>query len=157
MNPERGHRSYPVMKPSLLVLAGALLLAAAGCASTPLSRIQSAREVYNSYPMEVQERIASGQVDVGFTTEQVRMALGKPDRVASRTTPDGTSEVWSYSDKGPRISVGLGLGVGGGGGSTRVGTGIGVSTGGRVLEKERTRVVFDQRGQVTAVEQVEGR
>lgn len=137
------------------VLAGGLLLAAAGCASTPASRIQAARDVYHSYPMEVQETIAAGQVDVGFTTEQVRLALGKPDRVASRTTPDGTSEVWSYSDKGPRISVGLGLGVGGGGGSTRVGTGLGVSTGGRVLEKEKTRVVFDQRGQVTAVEQVE--
>lgn len=145
------------MKPSLLVLSGGLLLAAAGCASTPSSRIQSAREVYNSYPMEVQEKIASGQVDVGFTTEQVRMALGKPDRVASRTTPDGTSEVWSYRDKGPRFSVGLGLGVGGGGGSTRVGTGVGVSTGGRDYDDEKTRVIFDQRGQVTSVEQVQER
>ncbi|HEY0969062.1 MAG TPA: hypothetical protein VGD88_16845 [Opitutaceae bacterium] len=145
------------MKPSLLVLSGVLLLAAAGCASTPSSRIQSAREVYNSYPMEVQEKIASGQVDVGFTTEQVRMALGKPDRVASRTTPDGTSEVWSYRDKGPRFSVGLGLGVGGGGGSTRVGTGVGVSTGGRDYDDEKTRVIFDQRGQVTSVEQVQER
>jgi hypothetical protein len=145
------------MKPSLLVLAGALLLAAAGCASTPSSRIQSARDVYHSYPIEVQEKIAAGQVDVGFTTEQVRMALGKPDRVASRTTPDGTSEVWSYRDNGPRFSVVLGLGLGGGGGSTRVGTGLGVSTGGRADEDEKTRVVFDQRGQVSAVEQVASR
>jgi len=140
------------------VVAGVLLFAAAGCASTPSSRIQSARDVYNSYPMEVQERIASGQVDVGFTTEQVRMALGKPDRVASRTTPDGTSEVWSYRDKGPRFSVGLGLGIGGGGGSTRVGTGVGVSTGGRRdYDDEKMRVIFDQRGRVTAVEQVQER
>ncbi len=145
------------MKLSLLVLSGLLLLAAAGCASTPASRIQSAREVYNSYPMDVQEKIASGQVDVGFTTEQVRMALGKPDRVASRTTPDGTSEVWSYRDKGPRFSVGIGLGVSGGGGSTRVGTGVGVSTGGRDFDDEKTRVIFDQRGQVTSVEQVQER
>jgi hypothetical protein len=145
------------MNPILLVLAGLLLLAAAGCASTPSSRIQAARDVYPSYPMEVQERIASGQVDVGFTPEQVRMALGLPDRVASRTTPDGTSEVWSYRDKGPRFSVALGIGVGGGGGSTRVGTGLGVSTGGRAYDDEKTRVVFDQRGQVSAVEQVESR
>ncbi len=85
------------------------------------------------------------------------MALGRPDRVATRTTPDGTSEVWSYRDPGPRFSVGLGIGVGGGGGSTRVGTGVGVSTGQRVYDDEKVRVVFDERGQVSAVEQVQRR
>lgn len=145
------------MNPSLGVLAGGLLLAAAGCASTTSARIQSARDVYDAYPMAVQEKIASGEVDVGFTAEQVRMALGTPDRVASRTTPDGTSEVWSYRDKGPRFTVGLGLGLGGGEGSTRVGTGVGVSTGGRDFDNERTRVVFDQRGRVYAVETVQSR
>lgn len=144
------------MKPFFGVLVVGFLLAA-GCTSTPASRIQSARDVYNSYPMDVQEKIAAGEVDVGFTAEQVRMALGKPDRVASRTTPDGTSEVWSYRDKGPRFSVGLGLGVSGGGGSTRVGTGIGVSTGGRDYDDEKTRVVFNQNGEVSAVEQVQDR
>lgn len=146
------------MKLSSRLVTGVLVLAAAGCASTPSSRIQSARDVYNAYPMEVQERIASGQIDVGFTPEQVRMALGNPDRVTSRTTPDGSSEVWSYRDKGPRFSVGVGLGVGGGGGSTRVGTGVGVSTGGRRdYDDEKTRVIFDQRGRVMAVEQVQER
>ncbi len=139
------------------LLVTGLALTLAGCVSTPTARIRADRSVYDSYPLEVQEKVAAGEVGVGFTPDQVRMALGRPDRVATRTTPDGTSEVWSYRDPGPRFSVGLGIGVGGGGGSTRVGTGVGVSTGQRVYDDEKVRVVFDERGQVSAVEQVQRR
>jgi len=144
------------MKPLIMAVVLGAGLAAAGCASTPASRINSNREVYNSYPMEVQEMIAAGEVAVGFTPEQVRMALGNPDRVATRTDPDGTSEVWIYRDKRSRVGFGLGVGIGGGGGSTRVGTSVGIGTGGRYYDDERMRVVIAQ-GAVTAVEQVHRR
>ena len=129
-----------------LLLVGLL----AGC-STVSSRIARDREAFDRYPLAVQEKIAAGEVDVGFTPEQVRMALGDPDRVATRTTPDGTSEVWGYRKKGPRFSVGVGVGVFGGGGSTRVGTGVGVNTGGNRPDDERLRVIFDH-GAVSAIE-----
>lgn len=143
------------VRTSLLIAGVALVLA--GCASTPSSRIQADRAAYDSYPLAVQEKIATGEVEVGFTREQVTMALGKADRVTRRTTPDGTSEVWSYRDRGPRFSVGLGVGVGSGGGSTRVGTGVGVTTGDRDWADERMRVVFDPNGQVSAVETMQRR
>jgi hypothetical protein len=129
-----------------LLLVGLL----AGCSSVS-SRIARDRDAFDRYPLDVQEKIAAGEVGVGFTPEQVRMALGDPDRVSTRTTPDGTSEVWGYRKKGPRFNVGVGVGVFGGGGSTRVGTGVGVSTGGDRREDERLRVVFDH-GTVSAVE-----
>lgn len=40
--------------------------------------------------------IRRGQVDIGFTGEMVRLALGEPDRISTRRDTDGTSEVWSY-------------------------------------------------------------
>ncbi len=136
------------MTPKLLATC-LLMVVLVGCSSVS-SRIERNRAEYETYPMAVREKIVAGQVDVGFTPEQVGMALGEPDRVSTRTTPDGVSEVWSYRAKRPRFSVGVGVGVFGGGGSTRVGTGVGVNTGDR-YDDERMRVVFE-RGEVAAVE-----
>ncbi len=141
-----------VMHKLLAILLLGMVLA--GCSSVS-SRIDRNRTEFESYPMAVREKIVAGEVDVGFTPGQVQMALGEPDRVSTRTTPDGISEVWSYRAKRPRFSVGVGGGVGvfGGGGSTRVGTGVSVGTGDR-YDDERVRVVFE-RGQVAAVEEVQ--
>lgn len=130
-----------------LALLGVGLLT--GC-STVSSRIDRNRAEFDRYPLAVQEKIAAGEVDVGFTADQVRIALGEPDRVSTRTSADGVAEIWGYRSKRPRFSVGVGVGIGGGGGSTRVGTGVGVQTGER-YDDERMRVVFE-RGAVTAVE-----
>lgn len=132
---------YPVTIVLLALLLG-------GCSSLS-SRIERNREVYNTYPLEVREMIAAGEVGLGFTAEQVTIVLGKPDRTYTRTTPDGTSEVWAYRAKRPRFSIGLG--VSSGGGSTRMGTGVGVSTG-EPHDDEHTRVVLTH-GHVTAIEQ----
>lgn len=79
------------------------------------------------------------------------MALGDPDRRYTRTTAQGTSEVWAYRDRAPRIS--LGLGIGGGGGSTAVGAGVGLTSGDRA--DDRVRVIFEQ-GRVSAIERKGG-
>lgn len=123
-----------------------------GC-STVDSRIARNREVFNTWPAAVQERIAAGQIDIGFTTDQVRVALGEPDRVFTRTTADGTSEVWSYRDRRPRIGFGVGVGIGGWHGGHGMGGGVGIGTGGGYRDDERLGVVFDRTGQVTAVEE----
>ncbi len=137
------------MKTKLLftsLLAG-LALATVGC-STTQSRASHARE-FASWPPAVQQTVLAGKIDVGFTREQVQVALGSPDYTYARTTADGTSEVWGYRDRGPRFSFGVGMGSFHG--NTAVGTGIGVSTGGHVDEK--VRVIFDRTGRVASVEE----
>ena len=133
--------------PLPVYLALALMTMSAGCASSPKSRISKNQDVYNSYPADVRSAIERGEVRVGFTAEQVKLALGAPDRVLTRKSDAGDSEVWVYRDKGPRFGVGLGVGMGGGG----VGGGVGVNSSGRDPD-ERMRVIFTA-GRVTAVEQ----
>jgi hypothetical protein len=127
----------------------ALVALVAGCASSPQSRIKKNQDAFDTYPAEVQAAIQRGEVVAGFTPEQVRLSQGDPDRVLTRTSADGNSEVWIYRDGKSKVGIGLGLGFGGG----SVGTGVGVSTGGREFDDERMRVVFTA-GRVTAVEQV---
>lgn len=128
-------------------LLAALLLAA--CGSTPATRIEDRQSVYDSYPPEVRSKIAAGEVDVGFTMEQVELALGKPARKSKRTTAQGVSEVWAYTRSAPsfRFGVATGFGIGSQGfGSVGVGSGTGDDN-----PEDRLRVVFDD-GKVSAVE-----
>ena len=64
------------------VCALALTLAAAGC-STVGSRIEKNRAQYETWPLPVREKVAAGQIDLGFTTEQVAVALGQEHLVAA--------------------------------------------------------------------------
>ncbi len=116
--------------------------------STPDSRISAGQAAFAQYPAAVQQKIRAGQVDVGFTPEMVRMALGKPNRSFVRKTEAGDTEVWGYHDNTPRFSFGVGVGSGGYHSGTAVG--VGMSTGGYDPE-EKIRVEF-RAGLVTAVE-----
>lgn len=129
---------------SVSLAALALLLAAC---STPASRIEDQQAEFDRYPVDIQQKIRAGNVDVGFTPDQVRLALGKPDRIYTRQNEAGTSEVWAYRDSSPALSFGLG-GFNFGGGSG-VGGGVGIGTGG--TEEEKVRVVFAG-GRVVSVE-----
>jgi hypothetical protein len=141
---------FEYMKKSLMLcLAVAFLIAGAGCASSPQSRIKDKQAAFNSYPAEVRAAIERGQVAVGFTPDQVRLALDEPDRVLSRTTEGGYSEVWIYREKNARFGLGLGVGMS----NNSMGGGVGVSTGGREFPDERMRVIFTA-GRVSAIEQV---
>ena len=130
------------------VLLAMVVVALAGCASTPADRISRNRATFDSWPADVQARVSAGQVAPGFTPDQVRMAVGEPDHVYTRTTAMGTDEVWGYREHKPRLSIGFG--IAGGGGSTRVGGGTVVSSGGP-YDDEVMRVIFFG-GRVTAVE-----
>ncbi|MBK9989485.1 MAG: hypothetical protein IPP19_01810 [Verrucomicrobia bacterium] len=129
---------------SVFVLCSFLL---AGCSTTD-SRIKNNQASFDAAPPAVQAKIRAGKIEVGFTAEQVTMALGKPDRRYSRTTERGTSDIWAYADSGPAFSFGVGMASGGGG--SMVGTGVGVSTGNDRYE-DKMRVVFEG-GRVTAIE-----
>lgn len=141
--------AFIIMKTSIqLGLSLGLAVLLAGCASSPQARIKKNPEAFNTYPAEVRTAIERGQVGVGFTPDQVRYALGDPDRVLTRTSESGNAEVWIYRERKSGLGLGLGLGFGGG----SVGTGVGVSTGGREFSDERMRVIFTA-GRVSAVEQ----
>jgi hypothetical protein len=118
---------------SFLPLAACLL---AAC-STVGGRIADHQTEFDQYPPQVQQQIRAGQVAVGFTPAQVRMALGKPDRVLEQTDASGQATLWIYTHSRPSLSLGLG---GFGGGSTAVGGGVGVATPGG--SDERARVIF---------------
>lgn len=132
-----------------LTLVAAML--AAGC-STVDSRIANNRAAFNSWPPAVQDKVVQGQIDVGFTPDQVRVALGEPDRVFTRTTADGTSQVWSYRDRGPRFGFGVGVGAGSFGrhGGSFGGVSIGTDSG--YHDDEKLGVVIDATGHVSAIE-----
>lgn len=131
-----------------LWLIAALLLGLGACA-TPDSRIRSNQALFDAYPPAVREKIRAGEVEVGFTPAMVRLALGEPARRYTRTTAQGTDEVWAYRGKRPRVSLGLGFGAGGG--SAAYGAGVSVG-GGEDRAGDRIRVVFTG-GKVVAVEQ----
>lgn len=136
------------LRTRITILLAAASLAA--CASSPAARIEDHRAAYDSYPPEVRSKIAAGEIDVGFTMEQVQLALGKPDRRFTRTTESGSAEVWAYTHyTGPHLSFGIGTGFGLG--SSGFGSvGVGSSTGPDNPE-DRVRVVFVD-GKVDAVE-----
>jgi hypothetical protein len=136
------------MRPFPLLLAICSVPFLAACASTTASRIADHRAVFAQYPAAVQQKIRSGQVDVGFTAEMVRLALGEPSRIFTRKVESGDSEVWVYHDDSPRFSVGFGLGSFGRHSATSVG--VATSTGGYDPE-ERMRVAFRD-GQVSEIE-----
>ena len=99
----------------------AVLLAALACASAN-SRISASQDVFDGYPPEVQERIRAGEVAVGFTEEQVLMALGKPDRRTKVVADDVAAEVWTWTKSKP--GFGIGIGTGSSVGNVGIGTGV---------------------------------
>lgn len=86
------------MKTSKLYLVVSALLLAVGLAgcSTPEARIKKSPEIFARLSVAQQDMIKKGEVGVGFDQEMVKLALGEPDRILSRTDAKGTTEVWSY-------------------------------------------------------------
>jgi len=68
----------------------------AGCVS-PDARIKRSPEMFARLSTEQQVLVKEGRVGVGFDADAVQLAVGKPDRVWTRTDAAGTSEVWSYT------------------------------------------------------------
>jgi hypothetical protein len=123
--------------PLRLLLISLTLLTAAGCAS-PGSRISRNQAAFDSWPAEVREKVRAGTAGLGFTMEQVRVALGEPARKFTRTSGAGTAEVWAYRDLTPSVSVGVGVGMSAGSGG--YGGGVDLES---YRYAETMRVVFE--------------
>lgn len=76
------------------LLTGTLLIS--GCVSTPESRVEENRNLFESFSASQKEIILKGEVDLDFTHEMVMMAAGLPDRKAKKRSREGSSEVWTY-------------------------------------------------------------
>ena len=143
-------RYTPGMKVSRLATAALFALALAACAG-PQPRIKKHQAEFNSYPPVIQQKIRAGQVDVGFTQQQVALALGRPDRAYARKTATADQEVWAYGGGGAGPRVGVGVGMGGGAGPSFYGGDIALESEPDIDRGERVRIVF-QNGVVIAVE-----
>ena len=115
-----------------------LAILLAGCSTSPISRIDSNRGLYESWPLEVQQAVLDGRAEKGMTPEMVKMALGEPTEVQSR---GGTDEVWIYRKGGgldmSNANLSMGTSIGGVG---VAGPAVPLSRGGGEEEHE---VVFE--------------
>jgi len=83
------------MKPSIWIIS-LLLLAVAGCA--PKAGLRFTYVEIEGYPLELQEKIRTGEAAIGMTPVQVRYALGAPDNARTFSPEDGRiAEEWSYA------------------------------------------------------------
>ncbi|MFI5358026.1 MAG: hypothetical protein ACHQ4G_11895 [Opitutales bacterium] len=73
------------------------ILPLCGCTSTYVAqRAQQKPGVLESLDPATRERVLAGEVDQGWSKDMVTIAIGQPDHVAGKTTPQGAVEVWSY-------------------------------------------------------------
>jgi hypothetical protein len=87
-----------------------LLVSALPACESAQTRIKHSPETFASYSPQVQGLIRTGQVSVGFSTDQARMALGRPDWVFAETTAAGAREVWVYGVGVSMVGYGYGFG-----------------------------------------------
>lgn len=121
-----------------------ILFLLAACATSPLSRIDSNRALYESWPLEVQEAVLNGQVKQGMTPEMVQMSVGKPTQVINRSVQAGDDEIWIYRKGGGGSSILRNTGVSIGGGVGGVGVSTGTTMGGGGAVEEEHEVVFQK-------------
>lgn len=77
-----------------IALACALV---SGCASTPESRISREPAVFAAFPAPVQAKVRKGEIEIGYTRDMVRLALGLPEHRQTRITELGQTEIWIYT------------------------------------------------------------
>jgi hypothetical protein len=147
--PQRGAAGR---RSSELALGAALAATFAGllaCSSVD-SRVREQREVFDTWPPEVQERIRQGRIELGDTREMVNVALGDPDAKEFEETAEGLVEVWIWRRSVPGFAVGLGTGRSIG---DHVGIGTGVEVGEPARREDAAVVEFDEQGRVMRFQQ----
>lgn len=90
----------------LLAITAFLAVWTVGC-STPAARIRKNPETFARLTPDEQTMIRNGQIGLGFTPEMVRLALGEPDHIHTRTDQTGTSEIWSYTSDDTPDGIGF--------------------------------------------------
>jgi outer membrane protein assembly factor BamE (lipoprotein component of BamABCDE complex) len=139
------------------IVASALVCSAlfVGC-DTPDSRIASSPQIFNSLPPDQQALVKAGQIAVGFTPDEVKLALGDPTRITITTDSTGQHQVWHYvqyeDNQGVVIFTGYYHRWGGWGGPRFWGD-VGYYNGYPVRVHDRIRVAFDSANRVASIQQ----
>lgn len=81
----------------LLAPLGAALFGLLAACATPDARIKRNQTIFDALPAERQALIREGKVAIGFSPDEVRLALGDPDQRWTRTDAQGSTEIWSYT------------------------------------------------------------
>jgi hypothetical protein len=116
-------------RPPQLFLAVLCAGLVAGCGTPQINRIERNRDIYETWPIDVQQAVLDGKVEAGMTPDQVRVSWGEPTKVVTQGAQG--DEIWVYEKGGSDGSVyypGGGMGNMGGMG-TMGGPGIGITTG----------------------------
>ena len=85
----------------ITVLLGAIAtFGLTGCHPTAgiPTRIQEKSVVFSHLTAIQKRNIEKGVIEVGYTTDMVYMALGKPQKVREEKLPEGTEEIWIYEN-----------------------------------------------------------
>lgn len=67
-----------------------------GCQSVE-SRIKEKPEVFAQADLATKEKITQGIIEIGFTEDQVYLALGKPDQKRESKNESGSRVTWIYN------------------------------------------------------------
>lgn len=89
------------MRYRTIALLFVLLLLLAGCMSVQEmrdKRINENLDVFNDFPLEIQDQIIRGEIEIGFSKDMVRLAWGPPAEVFARMTEKGEATVWRYTE-----------------------------------------------------------
>ena len=84
-----------IMKTLIRLLFGTCLLVLAAC-STVDSRIREKSAVFSKLEPATQAKIKQGIIELGFTTDMVYIALGRPDAIKERVGATGRETTWKY-------------------------------------------------------------
>lgn len=82
---------------ALAIILGFAGLLLSGCETSGVaSRIQEKSTVFAALTPEQQAKVKAGEIEAGFSTDMVYLALGQPSEVKTKETPDGQLTIWVY-------------------------------------------------------------
>ncbi len=91
------------MKKAFFVVLALLFISQIGCTKS----IRYTEEEIKNFPVNIQDNIRKGEVNLGMTQEQVRYAWGSPDSIKFLEPYEGKArEEWIYSQMGTLGVVG---------------------------------------------------
>ena len=84
------------MRPLALLFGLIVPLLFSGC-NTAAVRVLTNYETFSKLDPKVRANILRGRIELGYTPEMVRLALGRPNYASSAAAVKGGYNVWSYT------------------------------------------------------------
>jgi len=102
--------------PSLLLSALLAIVLLSGCETTGgvSSRIQEKSAAFAALTPEQQKLVRSGEIEIGFTSDMVYMALGPASKTEVKDSPDGPVTMLTFNKYYPTRNVMISLSRDGG-------------------------------------------